>query len=398
MNLTLLIDLDDTLLPGSTKKFLPIYVSALADYLDLPVPKEKIIETLYWATYDSLAATQIDKTIQMQFNQRFYPALGTTADAQVERIKTFYAEEFPKFSPVNEPDPQVIALIESAFQKGYHVAIATNPIFPKAATYQRLRWAGISPEDYPLEIITTYEDFHFGKPNPIFYLEVIAQIGWPETGYVMIGDSKEMDIQPAKSLGIPTYWLNPESGPAEVADLHAAGGLDQVHAWIEARSEEELQLNVPEFEDSLNILKANTAAIDTLLRNAPASIWETRQNQEDWRINEILCHLRDVDLEVHTPRMVAIRDEDSPFLPAIDADSWADEREYHKQDGRRAFKEFIVARKALLELSAGLPEIATQKEIKHSIFGPMALDEIIRIAARHDSLHVQQILEEIRKN
>ena len=54
MNLTLLIDLDDTLLPGSTPKFLPAYISALADYLDLPIPKEKFIEIIYWATNEAV--------------------------------------------------------------------------------------------------------------------------------------------------------------------------------------------------------------------------------------------------------------------------------------------------------------------------------------------------------
>ena len=52
--------------------------------------------------------------------------------------------------------------------------------------------------------------------------------------------------------------------------------------------------------------------------------------------------------------------------------------------------------KALLDLAEGLPEVAARKEIRHSIFGPIELDEIIRIAGRHDSLHVQQIRDQIR--
>ena len=82
-----------------------------------------------------------------------------------------------------------MALIETAFEKGYRVAIATNPIFPQVATYERLRWAGVAPEKYPLEIISTYENFHFGKPHLAYYLELIAQIGWPDGGFVMVGDN-----------------------------------------------------------------------------------------------------------------------------------------------------------------------------------------------------------------
>jgi FMN phosphatase YigB (HAD superfamily) len=396
MNLTLLIDLDDTLLPGSTEKFLPAYISALADYLDVPVPKEKIIQEIYRATYEALAAEQIDAHIKERFDQRFYPSLGTSAEVLAEKIDTFYAEEFPKYSPVDEPDPQAVQLIDTAFEKGYRVAIATNPIFPQVATYERLRWAGVAPEKYPFEIVTTYENFHFGKPRPAYYLELIAQIGWPEGGFVMVGDNLEWDVEPAKGMGIPSFRIHPAAGPADPASMHTAGSLAEVHSWIDARSEEELNLNLASFDLNLELLKANPAAIDSLLRQAPEAIWDTGPKAEIWQLNEILCHLRDVDREVHTPRLNAIREEESPFLPAIDADSWADERDYHRQDGRQAFSDFIQARKTLLEISAELPEIANNKEIRHSIFGPIALDEILRIAARHDSLHVQQIFDEIQ--
>ena len=396
MNLTLLIDLDDTLLPGSTANFLPVYISALADYMDLPIPKEKFIEIIYWATNQAVNDSQIDLTIQERFDMLFYPALGTSAEAQAEKIGRFYAEEFPKFSPVSQPDPQAVALIETAFEKGYRVAIATNPIFPRVATFERLRWAGVAPEKYPLEIVSTYENFHFGKPHLAFYLEMLAQIGWPEGGFVMVGDNQEWDIEPAKALGIPSYWVHPDSGPADLTADHTGGGLDQVHAWIEARSEDALTLNLTGFADTLECLRANPAAIDTLLRQAPASIWEPGPQQAEWQVNQILCHLRDVDREVHIPRLEAIRDEESPFLPAIDADSWAEERQYHLQDGRQAWRDFIDARKTLLDLAESLPEAAADKEIRHSIFGPIELDEIIRIAGRHDSLHVQQIIEQIR--
>jgi FMN phosphatase YigB (HAD superfamily) len=391
MTLTLLIDLDDTLLPGSTPKFLPAYLSALADYIALPIPKEKFIEIIYWATNEAVTKSQIDKTIKERFDQIFYPALGTTAKEQAGKIEKFYDEEFPKFSPVKQPDPKAIRLIESAFEKGYRVAVATNPIFPQVATYERLRWAGVSPEKYPLEIVTTYEYFHFGKPSLAFYLELIAQIGWPDGGYVMVGDNLDWDVKPAKALGIPSYWVNPKAGPADLNAMHTSGRLDQVQEWIEARDEGELSLSLTNFDHNLATLRANPAAIDTLLRQSPSIVWEPGPKEEEWQIHEILCHLRDVDLEVHTPRLEMIRDEPAPFLPAIDADSWADERQYYLQDGRQAWVDFIQARKSLLDLAANLPEVAAEKEIRHSIFGPIDLNEILRIAGRHDSLHVQQI-------
>jgi len=31
---------------------------------------------------------------------------------------------------------------------GFRVALATNPIFPAIATEKRIRWAGLTPEDF----------------------------------------------------------------------------------------------------------------------------------------------------------------------------------------------------------------------------------------------------------
>ena len=59
--------------------------------------------------------------------------------------------------------------------KGYQVAIATNPIFPRIATWSRLAWLGLSAGEFPL--VTTFENSHFAKPNPRYYLEVCEKLG-----------------------------------------------------------------------------------------------------------------------------------------------------------------------------------------------------------------------------
>jgi hypothetical protein len=86
-----------------------------------------------------------------------------------------------------------------------------------------------------------------------------------------------------------------------------------------------------------------------------------------------------------------LRDIPSPFLTAVDADTWAEERNYQQQDGQQALSDFIEARKKLVDLITDLPDTVVQKDIRHTIFGPITLDEIMRIAARHDRLHIQQI-------
>ena len=54
-----------------------------------------------------------------------------------------------------------LPLIDWAFSRGYRIAIATDPLFPRKATYHRLRWAGFDPERF--ELISSFEHFHFTK-------------------------------------------------------------------------------------------------------------------------------------------------------------------------------------------------------------------------------------------
>ena len=54
--------------------------------------------------------------------------------------------------------------IKKLKEMGYPLVLATNPIFPRVATMQRIDWAGLDVEDF--ELVTVYENFNYSKPNP----------------------------------------------------------------------------------------------------------------------------------------------------------------------------------------------------------------------------------------
>jgi hypothetical protein len=286
----------------------------------------------------------------------------------------------------------VIAFIEQAIDSGYRIAIATNPIFPAIATRERLRWAGLAPEDYPFEIISTYENFHFGKPHPAYYLELIAQLGWPDTGFVVVGNDMDLDIIPAEKLNIASYWVKSEPASREKpTSPFGQGTISGVLPWLETLNEESLRPDWSGYATSLSRLEANPAALDTLVRKADNTVWESTPASEEWGLTEIACHLRDVDREVYLPRLATIQREDNPFIESIDADAWAEERQYTRQNGPQAFQDFLEVRKKFVHLASALPEIIREKTIRHTIFGPTTLEEILQISTLHDSLHVQQV-------
>lgn len=391
MNLTLLIDLDDTLLPKSTEVFLPAYIKALSGHLSEVAPPDKVQETLLRATYQAISKSDPFVTIKQAFDEHFYPQLGTSHNLMAETILDFYNGEFLSLSPISSPDARVMEFMNVCFSKDYQLAIATNPIFPQIATHQRMRWAGIPPEAYPYSLISTYEDFHFAKPHPAYYMEFLAQIGWPETQVVVVGNDLEGDILPPKEMGLATYWVTDDYTKKSCDQKHGTGPLNDFHAWLDIQSEESITPDLGGFGASLETFRTTAAALNTLLKTFPAEKWGQKPGANSWSVTEILCHFRDVDQEIHIPRFEILRDSPAPFLAAIDADTWAEERSYHQQDGQQALKDFNAARKTLLDLITSLPDSVGQKEIRHTIFGPTTLNEIMRIAARHDRLHIQQL-------
>jgi FMN phosphatase YigB (HAD superfamily) len=391
MKLTLLIDLDDTLLPHSTEKFIPPYLKALSGHLSELASPQRVQEVLLSATRKAMENHDPATTIKQAFDDYFYPTLGTTYHEMEDSLLDFYNTKYPGLSPISSPYPDIVKFMDESLERGYQLVIATNPIFPKIATAQRLQWAGFPTDEYPYALISTYEDFHFSKPHPAYFMEILAQIGWPESQVVMIGNDFNLDILPAKQIGLPTFWITDDYTKKSCKPRHGAGSLKDFHSWLELQNEESITPDLSSFNTSLETLRTTPAALLTLLDKSPAGRWNLRPDQISWSITEVLCHLRDVDQEIHLPRFEILRDNPAPFLTGIDADTWADEREYVKQDGQQALSDFINSRKQLVDLVSKLPKSVEQKEIRHTIFGPTTLTEIISIAARHDRLHIQQL-------
>jgi hypothetical protein len=283
-------------------------------------------------------------------------------------------------------------MVEAAFDRGYQVAIATAPLFPRHAILQRLAWAGFVPEKHPFAFIPSIDIIHFAKPNPAYLAELLAQLGWPEGGAVMVGNDAKDDISPAYRLGLPSYWLRTDGYPPPAGEEQpaASGSHEDLIAWLGSATEEQLQLDYYKPSAMLAILRTTPAALNTLTRDLPNYFWSERPAPEQWSLGEIACHLRDVDAEVNLPRLEKFLQQANPFLPGIDTDRWAEERSYIRQDGRSALQHFTSDRIRLLNLLEGLSADDWQRRARHAIFGPTSLQELIGFIVGHDRLHLRQ--------
>jgi FMN phosphatase YigB (HAD superfamily) len=394
MTLTILFDLDDTLLNNSTNVFIPAFLKKFSDHLYHHVEEpEKVIPMLMASTQKMMQNNDPTLKLKEVFDADFYSALNREYNQLLPQIEDFYQNSYPNLRELTSPIPASRQVVRQMLERGYQIAIATNPIFPIDAVHRRLDWAGLSEEKKSFSLVTSYEEMHFAKPNPAYYTEILTLIGCPDTPLVMVGDDKTADIDPGQALGIPTYWISEFNDYAHVANEtpFGIGKLDGLISWIESYSEEELTPHLNTTSASLAIQRSTPAALDTLLYNLSDEVWQVSPGNDAWNLTEICCHLRDVDREIYMPRIHEVLKSDRPFLEAIDADAWAQERGYKQQNGKQAFEDFVSARLKLLEMIEALPQTAWDKEIRHTIFGPISLAEILRISARHDKLHIQQI-------
>jgi FMN phosphatase YigB (HAD superfamily) len=388
MTLTLLLDLDDTLLNNQMKTFLPAYLDALGNFMADVRPTELFIQQLMRSTRKMTQNLDPARSLKQVFDEDFYPSLGLQEEEVREQIDSFYMFVFPELKKVTRRKNSAIDLVHQAKLRGYRLVVATNPLFPQKAMEHRLAWAGLELEDF--ELITSYETFHFAKPHPAYYAEILSRLGWPESPIVMVGNSYSDDILPANQLGLPTFWINPKDGE-NGSQRSASGTLKELIPWIDSQSEKQLLPDYHSIQSYLSILRSTPATLKSFTEDLDRLAWIKRPEPDEWAPNEIICHLRDLDQEVNIPRIKRILSQDNPFISGADTHPWADERQYILQDGEKVLTEFILIRNELLSILAELDEQGWERTARHAIFGPTSLSEVVRIFTGHDQLHVRQM-------
>lgn len=111
----------------------------------------------------------------------------------------------------------------------------------------------------------------------------------------------------------------------------------------------------------------------------------------EWSLTEILCHLRDVEREIHQERFRALIAQDNAFIPGATPDDWAERRGYWCQSGSAALADFLAARQQTLTMLRGLDEKIWQRRGRHAFLGLTSMHELLYLVANHDQAHWEQI-------
>ena len=395
MPITLLLDLDDTLLNTNMDVFIPAYFQALSGALADKVAPEVMLPALMGGTKAMMVNMDPALTLREVFDAHFFPMLNMDRDELQPRIDRFYDEEFPKLGSLTSPIPEAVRLVEWAFEQGHRVVIATNPLFPLKAIQHRMRWAGLPPEKYPFALVTSYENMHFTKETVAYYPEVLAQLGWPDDPAVMVGDDVEREVKPTRAAGLQVFWVRKPGEVSAEPDGIPQGPLEALRGWLEKTDPAALKIVLDSPQALLATLRSTPAGLATLSAGLPAQAWKRAPAAGEWSLTEVICHLRDVERDVNLARIRRVLAEQNPFLVGEVTDVWVKERHCADQDGPQALVEFTAARKETLALLDGL-QSEWSRTARHAIFGPTTLQELVGFMAGHDRAHVQQTWKTIR--
>ena len=229
----ILFDLDGTLLPMDQDEFVKFYMPLLAkSYIEAGVqvdPKEFI--GAVWKGYEAMVKNDGSRTNREAFWSYTEELMPISPEESEKLALRFYDGDFNQAARATAPSPFSDQIVKTARRRGLHTYLATNPVFPRCATMNRIRWAGVDAEDF--ELITTYEDQRYCKPNVEYFRTILEELKLDPAECLMVGNDVEEDLA-IRELGVKTYLVTDTMENKKDLPIHTdyMGSLEDLLEFI----------------------------------------------------------------------------------------------------------------------------------------------------------------------
>ncbi len=228
-----LFDLDGTLLDIDLASFIERYFAALSEALSEVLPATHPSDALHavHAATGAMMREHAGRTNQAVFEEEFARLTGVDLADHRDVFDRFYAERFPLLGDGYGEAPGARAAVDAARSAGLRMAVATNPIFPRAAVIHRMAWAGFAHDEF--EVITSYETMEACKPLPGYFRQTATALGVDPARCMMVGDDRVLDLA-AADVGMQTFYV----GSDDEATADYRGDLDSLARLIDRLADE----------------------------------------------------------------------------------------------------------------------------------------------------------------
>ena len=195
-------DLDGTLLQMDIDRFTKIYFNGIGNL----VSKFSFEEFMSYMNAGIKAMYKNDgtKTNEEAFISTFEALSGYNFNEYKDIYDNYYLTNFDECKKACNINGAARLIVDILKEKGYRIFIATNPLFPRVATMKRLEWLGLSIDEF--ECVTTYENYHYAKPNPMYFKEICDKFNADPKESVMVGNDV-LEDGCCKALGMKLILL-----------------------------------------------------------------------------------------------------------------------------------------------------------------------------------------------
>ena len=227
-----LFDLDGTLLPMDQDKFVGAYFKLLTARLATIGYDPKVFGDCLYKGVAAMVMNDGTCLNEKRFWDVFTAMFGEEAMKDKPFVDEFYRTEFNQVQQSCGYSSMAKEIVNTVRARGLRPILATNPLFPAMATENRMRWAGLEPEDF--EYYTVYDNSHYCKPNPKYYLEILEKIGCKPEECVMVGNDVGEDML-VEELGMKTFLLTDCLINKKNVDIskYEQGSFEELKAFIE---------------------------------------------------------------------------------------------------------------------------------------------------------------------
>lgn len=200
-----LFDMDGTFIPQDLHEFMSgIVREQCLSMHEFGISPEQLEKATMASAY-AMLRNDGSETNEEAFWRQFSAILGISREKLEPSVLDFYEHGFERTRRYTGENPLAPAAVAAAHRVAPHVAVATNPVFPLSTQRIRMSWVGLKESDF--DLVTSYEQDRFCKPNPAYYLSVCERLGVEPEACLMIGNDEHEDMYACSLVGMDRYLV-----------------------------------------------------------------------------------------------------------------------------------------------------------------------------------------------
>lgn len=204
MRKAVFFDLDGTLLPLDMDDYLKLYYVAIAKSGFYDRISFENGESIFGRAVYAMLGNDGRKTNAGVFYETIEKLSGKIARDLAPHMDAFYNNEYKLVKRCTRVERRAVETVKELKRKGYRLVLATNPVFPRIATDQRIAWAGLSAGDF--EYVSYYDNSRFCKPNPEYFKEILRKQSLTASECYFVGNDVIEDMS-AVRLGFKGFLV-----------------------------------------------------------------------------------------------------------------------------------------------------------------------------------------------